>query len=241
MLVKARREKVKETDLYRPVAQHLTEQGYTVRGEVNACDIAAIKGDELIVVELKRTFGVELLIQATRRQRAADSVYVAIPRPAKGLIGSHWQGVLHLLRRLELGLMLVHMSSSSRKVEVALNPVPFERKRQTKARKAVIKEIKGRSLDLNLGGSVGRELVTAYRENALFIASLLESHGTLTVNALKEMGTGDKTSRILYDNVYGWFSREGRALYSLTNKGREELGKYPELKNSFTSICEGLR
>lgn len=230
-------ERVKETDLYEPIAEYFTQQGYTVRGEVNGCDIAAIKGNELIMVELKRTFGVELLIQATRRQRAADSVYVAIPRPVRGLMGGHWQGVLHVLRRLELGLILVDMRSSKRNVEIALNPVPFERRRQMKTRQAAIKEINGRSVDLNLGGSRGTELMTAYRENALLIASLIDSLGTATVDALKKMGTGEKTARVLYDNVYGWFSREGRATYILTSRGKEELSKYPELTQRFFQVA----
>ena len=38
-----------------------------------------VKGDELIVIELKKGFSTDLLIQATDRQRVTDSVYVALP------------------------------------------------------------------------------------------------------------------------------------------------------------------
>ena len=70
-----------ETDLYKPVYDYLVRQGYTVHSEVKNCDITAIKGEELIVVELKTSFNLKLLAQGAKRQRIADSVYVAIPVP----------------------------------------------------------------------------------------------------------------------------------------------------------------
>ncbi len=39
----------KETDLYPPIRDFLTAQGYTVRSEVNHCDITAVRGDELSI------------------------------------------------------------------------------------------------------------------------------------------------------------------------------------------------
>ena len=68
-----------ESDLYQPVKDYLEKHGYTVRGEVKHCDMVAIKGDELIVVELKTGANMTLLVQATERQSISDSVYVAIP------------------------------------------------------------------------------------------------------------------------------------------------------------------
>ncbi|MGD0113094.1 MAG: hypothetical protein ABSD48_14630, partial [Armatimonadota bacterium] len=92
----ARARKLSETDLYRPVRDYLLAQGYIVRAEVNHCDITAVKGDELVVIELKKAFGTALLIQAAQRQRITDSVYVALPkqRPSRT-----WRGAQHLLRR----------------------------------------------------------------------------------------------------------------------------------------------
>ncbi|MCM3082236.1 hypothetical protein M3558_25230, partial [Brevibacillus invocatus] len=51
-----------EVDLYEPISQYFRRQGYEVKGEVLHCDLAAVKADELIIVELKRHLSVELLI-----------------------------------------------------------------------------------------------------------------------------------------------------------------------------------
>ncbi len=95
----------RETDLYQPIRDYLIENGYTVRSEVINCDITAVKDDDLIVIELKRSANIELLIQATERQRITDSVYVAIPTPKTK--GSRWRGIKRVLRMLEVGLMVV--------------------------------------------------------------------------------------------------------------------------------------
>ena len=42
---------MRETDLYGPIRDYLVAQGYDVQGEVKGCDIAARKGDDLIVIE----------------------------------------------------------------------------------------------------------------------------------------------------------------------------------------------
>ena len=220
---------MKETDLFPPVAEYLLQLGFTVRSEVRDCDITAVKDDELVIVELKKNFSIDLLIQATARQRAADSVYVAIPRPAKGLKGKHWQGVVHLVRRLELGLILVSFSGKVARVEVAVDPKPFARKTGGRGRKAILSEIAGRSQDYNRGGSTRQKLMTAYRENAIQIACLLNDLGPLSTTKLRDLGTGMKTQAILYRDHYKWFTRVTTGVYDLTDLGRQELSRYPEL------------
>ena len=44
-----------EIDLYQPIKEYFTQQGYDVYGEVNECDIAAVKEQELILIEMKLT------------------------------------------------------------------------------------------------------------------------------------------------------------------------------------------
>jgi len=83
----------RETDLYGPINDYLTAQGYTVRSEVLGCDIAATKGEDLVVIELKRSFCISLLLQATQRQRVADSVYVAIPKPPDRERRARWRHI----------------------------------------------------------------------------------------------------------------------------------------------------
>lgn len=47
---------MKETDLYPPVKRYLEGPGYTVKGEVDDCDVVAVRrGEEPVVVELKLT------------------------------------------------------------------------------------------------------------------------------------------------------------------------------------------
>ena len=59
-----------ETDLYAPVKQLLEEQGYTVRAEVDRCDLVAVRGGEPpVIVELKRRFALSLVYQGIERQR----------------------------------------------------------------------------------------------------------------------------------------------------------------------------
>lgn len=219
---------IRETDLYQPVAEYLKRLGYTVRSEVCDCDITAVKGDELVIVELKKSFSIDLLIQATSRQRTADAVYVAIPRPAKGLRGKHWRGVAHLARRLELGLILVSPGSSTN-VEVAIDPSTYVPKRNRSSRRAILKEIEGRSQDCNLGGSSRKKIMTAYRESAIQIACYLDSLGPQSPKQLRTMGTGPKTWTILYRNVYKWFVRVSKGVYGLSAQGVRDLGLHPEL------------
>ena len=68
-----------EVDLYKPIQEYFLCEDYQVFGEVNDCDIAAIKDDEIVIIELKLTLSVDLLIQAAKRQRLTDQVYIAIP------------------------------------------------------------------------------------------------------------------------------------------------------------------
>ena len=47
---------MKEADLYLPLKRFLESQGYEVKGEVQDCDVLAVRGTEaLVVVELKLT------------------------------------------------------------------------------------------------------------------------------------------------------------------------------------------
>ena len=221
-----RKRTLKETDLYRPLRDYLIAQGYTVRSEVRDCDITATKGGDLVVIEMKRQFCTQLLVQATRRQRAADSVYVAIPRKGTHKSYAHWRGLQHLLRRLEVGLILISPHARFRPVEIVFHPLPFERKRSAKSRRAILQEIAGRSGDYNRGGSTRQELVTAYRENAIAVACCLEQRGPLAPKALRALGTGPKTLSILSANFYGWFERVARGVYALKPAGNAGLARY---------------
>lgn len=221
--------KISETDLYEPIRQYLIGQGYTVRGEVRHCDVAARKGEDLIVIEMKCAMNIPLLIQATQRQKITDSVYVALPRSKEGLYSKRWKQIKHLLKRLELGLIVVSLDSVNPSIDILFHPLPLARKKNRNKKRAILSEMEGRSDDLNQGGSVRRKLLTAYRENALFIACCLEKFGPLRPVQLRKLGTGPKTQSILYHNHYGWFDRIGEGLYTLKPSASPELEKFPEI------------
>ena len=200
---------------------------------MNHCDITAVKGDDLIVIELKRRLGVDLLVQATDRQSITDSVYVALPGPLKSNSRSQWRQRIRLLRRLELGLIVVTFKKTGPAVEVICHPQPYQRRRLARRKRAVLEEINNRSGSFNQGGSVNRKLVTAYRENAIQIACCLEGLGPLSPKRLRSLGTGPKTQSILSNNHYKWFQRVDRGVYDLTALGKKDLDSYPELVQRF--------
>ena len=70
--------KVYEKDLYEPVKEFLEDKGFAVRSEVSDCDIMAVKGSDIIIVELKTAFNLKLLYQAIDRMSVTDMVYVDV-------------------------------------------------------------------------------------------------------------------------------------------------------------------
>jgi len=224
-----------ERDLYAPVKDYLVSRGYSVKGEVEHCDIVAVKGDTLLAVEMKLTLNLDVILQAVLRQRIADLVYIAVPKKGKLLFTKRWKNICHLLRRLEIGLLLVSIRGERFLVEEALDAKPFSREvsRAVSGRKrtSLIKEFEARNGDHNTGGSTGKKIITSYRENAIHIAVLLKKNGQLSIKQLKELGTDEKkTGAILRDNYYGWFDRVGRGVYTLSEKGAEEI-EFDEYKS----------
>jgi hypothetical protein len=230
--------KISETDLCEPIRRWLIQQGYTVRSEVRHCDVAARKGDELIVIEMKCKMNVTLLIQAAQRQKITDSVYVAIPRPKESLRTKHWKQIEHLLKRLELGLIVVSLGGDAPQIEILFHPMPLTRQKSRKKKRAILQEMEGRLDDFNQGGSVRRKLITAYRESAVFIACCLEKFGPMRPVQLRRLGTGPKTQAILYNNHYGWFDRIGEGVYALKSSALQELSKYPEIAEHYRKRIE---
>ncbi|NLK88022.1 MAG: hypothetical protein GX279_11105 [Clostridiaceae bacterium] len=236
-MAKTQAETIRETDLYKPVHDYLVAQGYEVQGEVNGCDLAAIMGDDLIVIELKTSFNLKLLYQAVKRQRVTESVYVAVPRPKGGTRTAAWREMCMLLRRLEIGLITVALNKKADQVEVHFHPNTFDRMKSMRANKrirySIIKETAGRSGHYNTGGANKTKLITAYREQAIHIVCCMMKYGKMSPAQLKKMGTSAKTPNILRDNHYGWFIKVTRGIYDLDDSAREFLKGYPELQQHY--------
>jgi hypothetical protein len=230
------KKKILEADLYKPIQKHFTKEGYKVNGEVNDCDLTAVKGEDLIIVELKLNLTVDLLIQATKRQRLTEFVYIAIPRP-KNMRSRRWKDIRHLVRRLELGLITVSVENKVPKPQFIQHPEPFDLKKSkqgsSRRRTRLLAEIEGRSADYNVGGSSKTKIMTAYKESCIQIACYLEQSGPLAPKDLVKMGTGQKTQSILSKNYYKWFERIERGIYQISEKGRQELQEYPELTDYY--------
>jgi hypothetical protein len=203
-----------EVTLYAPVKALLEAQGYSVKGEVVGCDVVAVRGEEPpVIVELKRTFGLALVLQGIERLAITDSVYLAVGawprRPAS---------VRKLCRRLGLGLIVVDRDRAS----VIVDPTPY-RPRTLRARTArLLEEHRRRVGDPTAGGSVRRPIMTAYRQEALRCLARL-ANGPAPVRAIRNEADAPRAGRILRDDVYGWFERVERGTYALSPRGRQAL------------------
>ena len=223
---------LKETSLYEGVRKYFEELGFTVRAEVRDIDVCAVRDDLLIGVELKRNLSVDLLVQAALRQKVCDLVYVAVPKPARVSKNRAFVNLLQLLRRLELGLLYVDVEKCEA-IEV-LEPSFYDldraRAKVIKKRRDLLKEIKGRSLSLNEGGSSRSRLMTAYREESLRVVAILLRQGSAAPRDLKAFGL---KSSILRDNYYGWFRKIARGVYVLNEEKAADHEEYGEFVRRF--------
>lgn len=210
-----------ESDLYAPIKALLEGQGYSVKGEVKGCDVVAVRGQEPpVIVELKRAFGISLVLQGVARLTITDNVYLAV-----GAFPNNIRSVRKLIRRLGLGLIVVVKG----RVDVLLDPAPPPLQPRKDKRKLgrLLGEHVRRVGDPNLGGSSTKvPMMTAYRQEALRCAGLLAKNGPMKVAALRLAADAPKAAAILSADYYGWFERTERGIYALTPKGREGLQQH---------------
>jgi hypothetical protein len=203
-----------ETSLYAPVKALLESQGYDVKAEVRGCDVVAVRGDEPpLIVELKRQFGLALVLQGVDRLAMTDAVYLAV-----GVWPPRMDDVRRLLRRVGLGLIVV----AHGRADVVLDPVPYQPRRDRRRASRLLQEHQRRIGDPNTGGSTRRPLMTAYRQEAERCLRHLGA-GPTPLRALREAGDVPKAAAILRDDVYGWFERVERGVYRLTPKGEQAV------------------
>lgn len=208
-----------ESDLYAPVKALLEGQGYVVKGEVRGCDVVAVRGAEPpVIVELKRTFGLGLVLQGVDRLALSDLVYLAVGQWPKQM-----KNVKKLCRRLGLGFIVV----ANGKADVVLDPAPYVPRQNKRKAGRMLGEHARRVGDPNLGGQAMRApLMTAYRQEALRCAEILAANGPMKVATLRKAGDVPKAAQILQADVYGWFERVERGVYTITPKGRQGLEQF---------------
>jgi hypothetical protein len=208
-----------ESDLYEPVKKLFEDNGYTVKGEVRGCDVAAVKGEELVLCELKKSFNLKLVYQLMERKKLAPTVYAVIPTP-KSFRAKHTKSMLELLKKLGAGLVTVSPETGIAQIVLAPgdnseNPT----KKRVRTRKKIAEEVCARFAD-NTGGINKTELMTLYKENSLAALCYIESNEILKTRVIKK-----EIVNVIRSNHYEWFERIGRGEYIMTDKGRAALSE----------------
>lgn len=222
-----------EKDMYLPIKTFLLSDHWEVKAEVNHIDIVAVKEEKILAVEMKLTLNLDVILQAASRQKQADIVYIAVPKKSKAMKTTRWKSICDLLKRLEIGLLLVTTKGYGY-VEEAIEPKAFAVKHNARKRKSMIKEFEQRHGDNNIGGINKTKIITAYTELNIHIATLLKIYGELSPKELRSLGTDSKkTLSILRNNFYGWYENVSRGVYRLTDKGHMELDKYNDIAQNY--------
>ena len=207
-----------ETDLYAPVKALLEKQGYDVKGEVRGCDVVGVRGDEPpVIVELKKAFGLGLVLQGIDRLGLSDTVYLAV-----GAWPKRMREVKKLCRRLGLGFMVV----TKDRVDVLLDPVPYQPRKNARKAKRLLGEHARRVGDPTQGGSTRVPIMTAYRQEALRCAGLLSTNGPMKLALLRATAQAPNAATILRRDAYGWFERVERGIYHITPQGLAGLERF---------------
>jgi hypothetical protein len=93
---------MKESDLYLPLKRFLELQNYEVKGEVQDCDVLAVRGKEApVVVELKLSLNLDVVLQAVERLSLTSKVYIGGTDRRKGIMTVYRQRALAIARFLQ--------------------------------------------------------------------------------------------------------------------------------------------
>ncbi len=138
-----------------------------------------------------------------------------------------------MIKKLELGLIFVSVRGSHSFAEIAFDPTEFKpTTRDYRKRREILTEINGRTIDTNTGGVTNTKIITAYTEQCIHIACILDMYGDLSPKRIKEISGIDRAYNILRMNVYGWFynvKKESKTERTLeyryyTTEGRKKNG-----------------
>ena len=212
----------RESALYPTVKRFLEGLGYETKGEVAGCDVVGLKPGEpplLVIMELKLGFTLDLVLQGVDRLPCADEVWLAVPATRRGR--DRDRRVRTLCRLLGFGLLAVHPARNA--VDVLAEPAPYRPRPNLRRRGKLLREHAARRGDPSLGGTRGVPIMTAYRQQALACAILMQE-GPRRPRDLK--AEAPRAPAILLDNVYGWFCRVERGVYKLTESGAAALQQW---------------
>ncbi|SIQ79707.1 hypothetical protein SAMN05920897_11539 [Alkalispirochaeta americana] len=219
--------------MFDPLRSWLEGQGYLVSAEVKYCDLVARspeKPEEFIVIEMKTRLSLDLLFQAARRKALTEAVYIAVPLRGSKSSLRKGRALQDLLRRLEVGLLVVRFLQRTTRIEVLLHPQPFQPRTARRRRIEILREIDGRYAEFDRGGLPGgAPRLTAWRQRSLRVAQLLLARDEASPAELRQAGAPAQTQQILSKNSYGWFDRIRRGTYRLSPAGTQALSRYQEI------------
>ncbi|WP_165016214.1 DUF2161 family putative PD-(D/E)XK-type phosphodiesterase [Rhodobacter sp. SGA-6-6] len=216
---------MREADLYPALKAYLQAQGYEVKAEVGACDILARRGDEPpVVVEMKRSFSLQLVLQGIARQGLVETVYLAVPAPGPRGWSLRYRDILALCRRLGLGLLAVDPVKGG--VDAHLDPGPYTPRRNATKAARLLREFERRVGDPNTAGTTGVPRMTAYRQDALRCAADLAAQGPSRPAEVARRTGVARAATLMRADHYGWFDRPARGTYALSPKGQAALAAH---------------
>jgi hypothetical protein len=220
---------MKESDLYLPLKRFLESQNYEVKGEVQDCDVLAVRGEEVpLVVELKLSFNLNVVLQAVERLALTPKVYIGIPRGC-GILNRRRRQIIKLLRMIGLGLVAVNPDLETGSVEVILDPGEYTPRKSKHRQERLLGEFMRRVGDPNLGGTEKRKgIMTAYRQRSIAIGRFLQKNGATKASHAAQTLREPKARDIMYRDVYGWFDRESLGVYKLSPRGKQEIPLWGE-------------
>jgi len=170
-----------------------------------------------VICDLKLSFTLDLVLQAVDRSTACDEVWLAVRASLRGRGRESDPQVKRLWRLLGFGLLCVFNSG---RVEVFVEPAPWRPRHNAQRRSKILDEHRRRKGDPTTGGTTRRPIMTAYRQQSLECAAAL-ARAPARPRDLK--GAIPDAPKILLHNVYGWFVRVERGVYSLSEAGRAAI------------------
>ena len=112
--------------------------------------------------------------------------------------------------------------------EALVDPAPYQPRRDKRRAGLLLKEFAHRVGDPTQGGAARRKpMMTAYRQDALRCARRLAAGPTKLATLRAETGVA-RAAGILRDDVYGWFVRVERGVYTLSPKGEAALTEFAQ-------------
>ncbi len=228
-----------EAELFIPIKTYFENQGYIVDGEVGDVDMLMSNGQHVLAVELKKDLNLKLLIQGAKRQKLFEDVYVAIWSP-KNLMSKAFKDKVYVLNRLGIGLILV--SKRAKRVNVyqepKVHPVDNYRIRNKKRKTKLVEELASRKIRANVGGVTQKKILTAYKEDALLVLHELHKEGALKAADIKKRTGVERAYSIVYNNHYGWFTKEEKGIYTITDLGKEAYKENEDIIHTMKDMEE---